>query len=221
MDLKFLKSQNLQEATHRFKVCNHFVTYLKTLGYYHDLSFNAFLYPNPKETRKLLGFLFEFIFKSEEDGDGKAAQPSNEFEVLLRRRMAKWQAKPWILPDFLKIKKPLFIGGGDRINVKGGLDYQRVAQSKSKKAKGVYELMLTFKNGDLAENYNAGQTMISGEFAQSSWKRGQVALLQKRGNNLMRGGAAEDDEEEASNPINKRIVKNSKAKIVQEFQQSL
>ena len=143
IDVKFLKSQNLKEATHRFKVCNHFTTYLKvrkliivflnlkflgqTLGYYHDLSFNAFLYPNPKDTRKLLGFLFEFIFKSEDDGDSKAAQPTNEFEVLLKRRLGKWQNKPWILPDFMKIKKPLLIGGGDRINVKEGIDYQRIA----------------------------------------------------------------------------------------------
>ncbi len=100
---------------------------IQTLGYYHDLSFNAFLYPNPKDTRKLLGFLFEFIFKSEDDSDAKAQAPSNEFEVLVKRRMQKWQSKPWILPDFLKIKRPLFIGGGDRINVKDNVDYQRIA----------------------------------------------------------------------------------------------
>eukprot|EP00347_Sterkiella_histriomuscorum_P009969 403339184 len=220
IDLKFLKAQNLKEATHRFKVCNHFVTYLKTLGYYHDLSFNAFLYPNPKETRKLLGFLFEFIFKSEDDGDAKAAQPSNEFEVLLKRRLAKWQNKPWILPDFLKIKKPLFIGGGDRINVKSNIDYQRVAQSKSKKAKGVYELMLTFKNGEMGEQYSSGQNLISGEISSASFKRGQVSLLQRKGNNLMRN---EDDEEDMrqSNAARKFLVKNSKTKIVEEFKQTI
>ena len=67
VDLKFLKSQNLKEATHKFKVCQALTQYLKTLGYYYDTSFNVFLYPSVKETRHLLGFLFEFIFKGEEE----------------------------------------------------------------------------------------------------------------------------------------------------------
>jgi hypothetical protein len=84
------------------------------------LSYNSFLSPNVKDTRRLFGFLFEFIFKSEDDiagkkGDNRNQLPSNEFEVLLKRRLHKWQNKPWILPDFLKIKKPLFIGSGDKI----------------------------------------------------------------------------------------------------------
>ena len=98
---------------------------MKTLGYYHDMSFNAFLYPNPKDTRKLLGFLFEFIFKSEDEGERHEA--SNEWEAQVQRRLAKWRGKPWVLPDFLKIKRPLFLGGGDRINVREGVDYQRIA----------------------------------------------------------------------------------------------
>ncbi|CDW88196.1 UNKNOWN [Stylonychia lemnae] len=220
IDIKFLKSQNLKEATHRFKVCNQFTTYLKTLGYYHDLSFNAFLYPNPKDTRKLLGFLFEFIFKAEDDQDNKNNQPTNEFEVLLKRRLGKWQNKPWILPDFLKIKRPLFIGGGDRINVKASIDYQRIAQCKSKKAKGVYELMMTFKNGEMGENYQSGQTILSNELSSVSFKRGQVQLLQKKGNNLIRG-EDEEDYDERQNKNQKRIVRNSKAKIIQEFQTAI
>jgi len=114
IDVKFLYSQNLKEATHRFKVCNHFSQYLKvsvisiynkilfhfcdmliisyqTLGYYHDMSFNAFLYPNPKDTRKLLGFLFEFIFKTEDDGEGKGHELSNEWETQVQRRLMKWK----------------------------------------------------------------------------------------------------------------------------------
>jgi len=62
VDLKFLKKQNLNEATHRYKVCQKFVEYLKTLGYNYDLSFNAFLYPNVKDSRRLLGYLFEIMF---------------------------------------------------------------------------------------------------------------------------------------------------------------
>jgi len=91
VDMKFLKRQNLKEATNRFKICNKFVEYLKVLGYFHDLSFNAFLYPNIKDTRLLLGFLFEYIFKSEDDsGASKQARPTNEMETLVRRRFAGW-----------------------------------------------------------------------------------------------------------------------------------
>jgi hypothetical protein len=99
VDLRFLKSQNLKEATHKFKVCQALTQYLKTLGYFYDISFNVFLYPSVKETRRLLGFLFEFIFKGEEEqeqlaggsgGAGGKSAPSNEFDVLLKRRLTKW-----------------------------------------------------------------------------------------------------------------------------------
>ena len=102
-----------------------------------------------KDTRRLFGFLFEFIFKSEEDLEGKkggrSQLPSNEFEVLLKRRMLRWTNKPWILPEFLKIKKSLLIGGGDKIQVPSDIDTQRIQNCKSKKAKGVFELMKTMK----------------------------------------------------------------------------
>ena len=192
----------------------------QTLGYFHDLSFNAFLYPNPKDTRKLLGFLFEFIFKTEDDQDqAKGGNlPSNSFEVLLKRRLTKWQGKPWILPDFLKIKKPLFIGGGDIINVRENIDYQRIAQCKSKKAKGVFELMMTFKTGEVAQSYNQGANLFNQEMNESAWKRGQFQLVQKKGN-LIR--ADEEDEEAAAASANKRIQKQSKAKVIQEFQEAI
>ena len=156
VDLKFLKSQNLKEATHKFKVCQALIQYLKTLGYFYDVSFNVFLYPSVKETRRLLGFLFEFIFKGEEEqeqlaggGAGKQ-QPSNEFEVLLRRRLNKWSHKPWMMPAFLKTatRRSAFVGGGDQIHVVPDIDQTRIGQCKSKKAKGVYELMRGFRIGE-------------------------------------------------------------------------
>lgn len=67
--MAFLKRQNLKEATSRYKCCQKFVEYLKTLNYFDDLSFNVFMNPNLKTTRKLLSFLFEFIFKGEEQDD--------------------------------------------------------------------------------------------------------------------------------------------------------
>ena len=160
VDLKFLRSQNLTEATHKFKVCQALTQYLKTLGYYYDISFNVFLYPSVKETRRLLGFLFEFIFKGEEEqdqlgGGGAKVQPSNEFEVLLKRRLGKWSHKPWMMPAFLKTatRRSAFVGAGDIIQVNPDVDLQRIGQCKSKKAKGVYELMRTFRVGEKVDLY--------------------------------------------------------------------
>ena len=57
------------------------------------------------------------------------------------------------MPDFLKGKRPIFIGGGDKIHVNSNIDYLRIQNSKSKKAKGVYDLMKTFKSGTATEAY--------------------------------------------------------------------
>lgn len=53
----------------------------------------------------------------------------------------KFQAKPWVMPEFLKVSRPMFIGGGDKITASNASDLQRVAQSKSKKAKGIQFMM--------------------------------------------------------------------------------
>jgi len=62
IDMKFLKKQKVTEATSRYKICQKFVDYLKQLGYPYDTSLNNFLYPNVKETRKMLGYLIDMIF---------------------------------------------------------------------------------------------------------------------------------------------------------------
>ena len=71
VDIKYLKAQNLREPTGRFKACQKFTEYLKHLGYFYNLSFNVFLFPNKKETRQLLGFLFEMIFRDENASQAK------------------------------------------------------------------------------------------------------------------------------------------------------
>lgn len=113
-----------------------------------------FLSPSVKETRKLLGFLFDFIFKGEDEAGAASGQgskqPTNEFDVLLKRRLGKWSHKPWMMPAFLKTatRRSAFIGGGDLIQVPADIDYARIGACKSKKAKGVYELMRTFRIGE-------------------------------------------------------------------------
>jgi len=109
------------------------------LDYYHDISFNSFLFPNVKDTRKILAFLFEIMFK--EDETEAQNQPSDTFEVSFKRRLVKFKAKPWVMPEFLKGGRPMFVGGGDKIIASDAGDLKRVAQGKSKKAKGVQFMM--------------------------------------------------------------------------------
>ena len=61
------------------------VQYLKQLDYYNELSFNIFLFPTVKDIRKILAFLFEIMFK--EDEDESKNQPQNTFEARLNKRL--------------------------------------------------------------------------------------------------------------------------------------
>ena len=45
------------------------------------------------------------------------------------------------MPEFLKMQRPMFVGSGDTIVTARNLDAKRVANCKSKKVKGVYEMM--------------------------------------------------------------------------------
>ena len=82
VDIKYLKKQNLKEPTGRFKACQKFTEYLKHLGYFYNLSINVFLFPNKKETRQLLGFLFEIIFREENASAAQKSKPrpTNQLE---------------------------------------------------------------------------------------------------------------------------------------------
>ena len=67
IDVRFLKSQNVSEQSDKFRVCQKFMQYMKTLDYYNELSFNMFLFPNVKDIRKILAFLFEIMFKDDDN----------------------------------------------------------------------------------------------------------------------------------------------------------
>lgn len=178
----------------------------------YDLSFNAFLYPNVKDTRRLFGFLFEFLFKREEDQEGSKGNqlPSNQFEVILKRRLAKWQNKPWMMPQFLKMKKPLFSNNGDKIVVEKDIDFQRIASCKSKKAKGVYELMTTFKKNDFNKAYSSAVTSLSWQTS----KQGK--------NKVLNQGDDDDDEDDIDmKGSGRHVKKGNKNKVLKEFAQVL
>ena len=119
IDLKFLKSKNLKEATQRFKLCQKFTEYLKHLGFSGDITLNSFLYPNTKDTRKLLSFLFDLIFQGEGDKgpQQKTQRPTNEYREIIKRRMQQWKRKPWVLPEFIEGTKRNQLVGGETIKV--------------------------------------------------------------------------------------------------------
>lgn len=115
--------------------------------------------------------MFEFISKNEEESSGKSGDraPSNQYEVLLKRRIQKWAGKPWIMPEFLKIKKNLFVGGADKISVREDIDLARVNASTNKKVKGVYDLMQTYKVVRIVSNYSDGSNMLGMQLNTNSW----------------------------------------------------
>jgi len=155
----------LTEATGRFKVCQKLVEYLKNLEYLHDLSFNSFLYPNIKDTRRLLGFLFEFLFKGEDRTANQAKveqeRPTNEQKVLQLRRLQRWTKKPWMLPDFFKDTKRNMLIGGEVISIPKDIDADRINNSKSKKIKSVYAMMTgELRIPKLVADYKSGSTVL-------------------------------------------------------------
>ena len=58
--------------------------------------------PNLKNIRKIIGFLFEIMFKDEEEARTKreAEEPKNTFAYKLLQRLTQFKQKPWLLPEF-------------------------------------------------------------------------------------------------------------------------
>ena len=129
------------------------------MGYFYNLSFNVFLFPNKKETRQLFGFLFEIVFKEENAAGAKNKQqrPTNQLETIIKRRLTKWGKKPWLIPEFSDGQAQGMLIGGEVIQVQKDIDFERVAASKSKKAKGIYQKMLNSMTiTRSADNYSQG-----------------------------------------------------------------
>lgn len=190
IDLKALKKCNLQEPTGRFKACQRFTEYLKHLGYFYNLSFNVFLFPNKKETRQLLGFLFELIFREENASQAKKKQerPTNQLEQLVKRRLTKWTKKPWLMPEFADGQAQGMLIGGEVINVAKDIDFERVAASKSKKAKTLYQTMINSMSiTRAADLYKSGMGPLGISINQASWSKGQITLTQERNNDMFHG----------------------------------
>ena len=215
IDVKFLRSQKIEESADKFRLCQKISQYLKTLDYYNDISFNSFLFPNPKDTRKILAFLFEIMFKDDEDAEDKK-QPTNTYELRYKKRMVLFKNKPWVMPEFLKIQKPMFVGSGDIIVTDRNADVKRVANCKSKKAKGVFEMMqaLSASGGQAHVNAYENGMSLSMQLNQSTWLRGQKVLAKRSNDYFSRD---EDDEQiRGKNPN-----KISKIAALKGFQQAI
>ena len=95
------------------------------------------------------------------------------------------------MPEFLEGQKRGLLIGGEVIQVQKDIDFDRMAACKSKKAKGVYKMMLnTFSITRAAEEYRQGIHALGRSLQQSSWAKGQNLLLSER--NMFRN--EEDDE---------------------------
>ena len=127
-----------------------------------------------------------------EDSDEEDKQPTNSYDVIFKRRLYKFKSKPWIIPDFLKIQRPILSGGGDLLVVNKDIDAARIAQCKSKKVKNVYEMMKALTAQDQQAHvgaYNSGAA-LSKRINESTWLRGQKVLSKKKGGMF---GGDEDD----------------------------
>ena len=58
-------------------------------------------------------------------GGGSKQQPTNQFDVLFKRRLTQWSHKPWMMPAFMKTatRRSAFVAGGDVIQVPDDIDY--------------------------------------------------------------------------------------------------
>jgi hypothetical protein len=96
-----------------------------------------------------------------EDKAAGAEKPTNEFQVLLKRRLSSWSNRPWTLPDFFKGNKRNLLIGGEVISVSKQIDAERNAASKSKKIKNVYNVMSnTLEIHKVVEAVQSGQTVM-------------------------------------------------------------
>lgn len=149
MDREKLKlTLNFAEVSNKFQVCQTLVSYLKKLGFYYDINFNHFFYPNLHQVRRILGFLFEYISKKEEenalaargeDGDFGADGEENNFEFLVKRRLKTWIKKPWIMPEFYLDTKNTMLRNRRKIRVFDQRDKDLLSNTKNKKVLGVHE----------------------------------------------------------------------------------
>ena len=107
------------------------------------------------------------------------------------------------MPEFLEGQKRGLLIGGEVIQVQKDIDFDRVAACKSKKAKGVYKMMLnTFSITRAAEEYKQGIHALGRNLQQSAWAKGQLLLGERT--DMFRN---EEDDDVQANGTSKMINK--------------
>ena len=92
------------------------------------------------------------------------------------------------MPDFADGQAQGMLIGGEVIQVQKDIDFERVAASKSKKAKMIYQKMLnTMTITRSADNYRQGMNALGMTLQQAAWSKGQITLTQERNADMFRG----------------------------------
>eukprot|EP00656_Telonema_subtile_P045070 TRINITY_DN51336_c0_g1_i2.p1 TRINITY_DN51336_c0_g1~~TRINITY_DN51336_c0_g1_i2.p1 ORF type:complete len:630 (+),score=163.99 TRINITY_DN51336_c0_g1_i2:136-2025(+) len=94
--LKFPKRIPSEETmSSRFRVCTNLATAVEKFGYTGDIGYNQFMYPNEKETRKILSFLLETMPKDEEEEAEEVLGPNAVRNRAILAALAEWAKRPW------------------------------------------------------------------------------------------------------------------------------
>jgi len=115
------------------------------------------------------------IFREENASQAKKKQerPTNQLEQLVRRRLNKWAKKPWMMPEFADGQAQGMLIGGEVIHVAKDVDFDRVAGSKSKKAKTLYQTMINSMTiTRAADLYKSGVGSLGVFVNQAGWSKG-------------------------------------------------
>ena len=96
------------------------------------------------------------------------------------------------MPEFYDGQAQPLLIGGEVINVAKDIDFDRVASSKSKKAKTLYQTMINQMSVTrTADLYKSGLGPLGISINMASWSKGQVAFNQERNADMFR---AEDED---------------------------
>eukprot|EP00735_Rhodelphis_limneticus_P014378 TRINITY_DN8398_c0_g1::TRINITY_DN8398_c0_g1_i1::g.29064::m.29064 TRINITY_DN8398_c0_g1::TRINITY_DN8398_c0_g1_i1::g.29064 ORF type:complete len:675 (-),score=184.87,sp/A7RNG8/CCD22_NEMVE/32.40/4e-101,DUF812/PF05667.6/2.3e-126,ATG16/PF08614.6/2e+03,ATG16/PF08614.6/0.0042,ATG16/PF08614.6/3,ATG16/PF08614.6/3.1,ATG16/PF08614.6/3e+03,Tropomyosin_1/PF12718.2/3.4e+03,Tropomyosin_1/PF12718.2/7.6,Tropomyosin_1/PF12718.2/0.0076,SNARE/PF05739.14/2,SNARE/PF05739.14/37,SNARE/PF05739.14/6.1e+02,SNARE/PF05739.14 len=79
----------------RFRVCTLFADTIRELGYRDQVGFQQLLYPNEKESRKLLLYLVEALPKEDSAGVEEPLDPSSALIRRLNESLMNWTRAPW------------------------------------------------------------------------------------------------------------------------------
>jgi hypothetical protein len=194
-------AMRFDEASNKFQVCQVLLNYLKKLGFYYDLNFNDIFYPNITNIRKVLGYLFEYISKKEQEaqlatgGDaagefGDYRDEKDSFQFMLKRRLEKWVKKPWIMPEFYLETKTTFARNRRRIRVFDQRDKDNIANTKNKKILGIHEFLEQVKPFTERVDFK-NETLTCAKISDSAfWKAYEYE-------NKQDGGILDDEESPA------------------------